>query len=126
MTKRVLSIGQCVPDHMAIVRLVEGNFDATIEQGHVREDSLAALRNGAFDLVLINRKLDRDYTDGVDILLEIKQDPALRHLPVMLITNYADQQELAVAAGAARGFGKKEYGLPETLEKLRQFLGNKT
>jgi hypothetical protein len=41
----------------------------------------------------------------------------------MIITNYADHQDAAVALGAERGFGKLQYGEPETLERLTPFLG---
>jgi hypothetical protein len=40
----------------------------------------------------------------------------------MLITNYADHQDAAVAAGAHRGFGKKELGLPVTHQRLAAIL----
>ncbi len=90
---------------------------------HGPEDTLAALQGGEFDLVLINRKLDRDYTDGIEILRQIKSDEALADVPVMLVTNYADHQDAAVELGAVRGFGKLEFGKPETLEKLQAVLG---
>jgi hypothetical protein len=41
----------------------------------------------------------------------------------MLVTNYKEHQDAAVAAGAVRGFGKLEYGEPRTLQTLRSFLG---
>jgi two-component system chemotaxis response regulator CheY len=81
------------------------------------------LRQGAYDLVLINRKLDADYSDGLEIVRAIKADPQLTSsVPVMLVTNYPEHQDAAVAAGAARGFGKLEYGNPQTVEKLRPYL----
>jgi CheY-like chemotaxis protein len=123
MAKRVLDVGNCVPDHAAICRLVEGNFGAKVVQAHAADDALDALIAERFDLVLVNRKLDRDYSDGVEVIRRIKADPRTSGVPVMLITNYADHQELAVAAGAARGFGKLEFDRPETLERLGQFLG---
>ncbi len=122
MTKRVLDVGNCVPDHASIRSLIENDFDAKVVQAHGPEDALAALRNGKVDLVLVNRKLDQDYTDGLDIIRQIKADADLAATPCMLITNYADQQELAVQAGAERGFGKLEFGTPETRERLKAIL----
>ena len=123
MTKRVLDVGNCVPDHAAIRSLIEKNFDAQVVQAHGPDDALATLRQGGIDLVLVNRKLDRDYTDGLDIIKQIKADAAFATTPCMLITNFADQQELAVQAGAEMGFGKLEFGQPETRERLRAILG---
>ena len=123
MTKRVLDVGQCGPDHAAIRSYVERNFGAEVRQTHWAGDTLAELRKGKYDLVLINHKLDSDYTDGIEILKAIKADPDMSATPVMLVTNYAEHQQQAVAAGAELGFGKLEYHKPETKEKLGRFLG---
>ena len=121
MSKRVLDVGQCGPDHAAIRQLVR-NFRAEVVQAHSARDTLAELRAGKFDLVLINRKLDADYSDGLEIIKAIKADPAIAETPVMLVTNYAEHQQTAVEAGAEQGFGKLEYHKPETREKLSRFL----
>jgi len=122
MSKRVLDVGNCVPDHAAIRGLLEGTFGAEVVQAHGPEDTLAALRQGPFDLVLVNRKLDQDYSDGIDIIKSIKTDAALAKTPVMLITNYEDHQAAAVATGAEPGFGKLSLRTEETLKRLGKFL----
>jgi two-component system chemotaxis response regulator CheY len=122
MTKRVLDVGNCVPDHASIVRLIEGNFDAKVVQAHGPEDALDVLRGRSIDLVLVNRKLDRDYSDGLDVITQIKQDPALSAVPCMLITNFAEHQQSAVQAGAEHGFGKLEFDRQETRDRLSRFL----
>jgi len=121
--KRVLDVGQCRPDHGAIRQLLEKQFGAEVVQAHDARETLDKLRGAAFDLVLINRKLDADYTDGLDILKQIKSDPVLAATPVMLVTNYPEYQAEAIAAGAEPGFGKSEYGKPETRERLKKILG---
>lgn len=121
--KRVLDVGNCPPDHAAICRLVEGGFGAEVVQAHGLDDALVALRGGPFDLVLVNRKLDRDDSDGIEIIKAVKADPALAATPMMLVTNYAEHQDAAVAAGAERGFGKREFDAPQTRDRLGSFLG---
>jgi CheY-like chemotaxis protein len=123
MSKRVLDVGQCAPDHAAIRRLVQGTFGAEVVQADRLDDALAALRRESFNLVLINRKLDVDYSDGIEILRAIKNDSALASTPVMLVTNYPEHQQAAIAAGAEPGFGKAELGTGSTREKLARFLG---
>jgi CheY-like chemotaxis protein len=124
MPKRVLDVGQCGPDHATIRRFFAANFkDVEIEQAAAYDDTLALLRRGHFDLVLVNRKLDEDYSDGIEVLRAIKADPKIAAVPVMVITNYAEHQDAAVAAGAVRGFGKLEYDLPATKEKIAATLG---
>ncbi len=122
MSKRVLDVGNCVPDHAAICRLIEANFDASVAQANDLAGAVAELQRQSADLVLVNRKLDLDYSDGMAIVRHLKSDPRWAKLPVMLITNYPEHQADAVAAGAEPGFGKQELRSTETLEKLKRFL----
>lgn len=122
MAKRVLDVGNCGVDHSAIRGMLEQSFQAEVVQADGPEDALALLKKNSFDLVLVNRKLDRDYSDGLDIIKALKADPQLASVPCMLITNYPDQQAIAVAAGAEYGFGKKELRGPATHERLARFL----
>lgn len=123
MSKRVLDVGNCGPDFGTLSRYLTTNFDCIVDQADGPEDALEKLRGGEYALVTINRKLDRDYSDGTEILKLIKADAVLKETPVMIVTNYADHQDAAVALGAERGFGKLEYKDPATKEKLAKFLG---
>jgi two-component system chemotaxis response regulator CheY len=86
------------------------------------DEALSAARAGACHLMLVNRKLDRDYSDGIEIIHAVRADRGLDHLPVMMVTNFEQHQQLAVEAGAEYGFGKRALGSPETLERLRKHL----
>jgi len=119
---RILDVGNCNPDHAAICRMLETTFGAEVVRAHEATDALKLLREQPFDLVLVNRKLDSDYSDGLPIIETIKADAALAKVPCMLITNYAEHQEAAVAAGAAYGFGKKEINAAQTRAKLAAIL----
>ena len=123
MAKRVLCVGQCQPDHGAIRALLTSQFEVELSQAHGRDDTLEALQGGGYDLVLVNRKLDRDYSDGIEIIRAIKADPDLADVPAMLVTNYSEHQDAAVAAGAERGFGKQQFDQPETTARLAAILG---
>ena len=124
--KRVLDIGNCAPDHSAVRRLIEGNFAGVqVVQAHGADDALAAIKlsdSRPFDLILVNRKLDRDYTDGLDVIKQLQADPVAKRVPVIMLTNHAEYQAAAVAAGAEPGFGKNQYEQPETLAILRRFI----
>lgn len=124
MSKKVLDVGNCGPDHSSIRRFFAANFPGVeIDQTHGPSDTLESLRNNQYDLVLINRKLDQDYSDGLDIIQQIKNDNDLADVPIMLITNYEEHQQLAVEAGALLGFGKLELQSTETVERVRSALG---
>jgi CheY-like chemotaxis protein len=121
-SKRVLSVGQCAPDHATISRYLSRNFNCEIAKADDAATALAQLKSDRFDLVLVNRKLDADYSDGIEVIRQIKADADLADTPVMLVTNYPEHQEAAIAAGAIRGFGKLEFEQPETRERLGAVL----
>jgi CheY-like chemotaxis protein len=123
MSKRVLDVGNCGVDRSAITQFLEGRFDCKVAYADAAEDALAALRAGQVDLVLVNRKLDIDYSDGLDVVRQIKADPKLADVPMMLVTNYPEHQEAAIKVGALRGFGKLEFNKPETIERLEPIIG---
>jgi CheY-like chemotaxis protein len=123
MTKTLLDCGNCGPDFNSIRQMVKSNFGASTIQTHGAEDTLAMLRERKIDLVTVNRKLDRDYTDGMEVIKAIKADPEVGSVPVMLVTNYDEHQETAMQAGCVRGFGKLSIGDKATRELLQPFLG---
>lgn len=125
MTKRILNVGQCCRDHDTIERYLQQHFPCEVESANTAHDTIELLQQGRFDLVLVNRKLDIDYTDGIEVIRRLKANAATAGVPVMLITNYAEHQELAVAAGALHGFGKLEFDKPATRERIAAALENR-
>ena len=123
MSKKILDVGNCAPDHAGIAKFFTTHFDCQVAQADKADDAVAMLKADAFDLVVVNRKLDCDYTDGAEVIKQIKADPEIAGVPVMLITNFREHQEAAEAIGAIRGFGKLEYDKPETLSRVKAVLG---
>ncbi len=122
MTKRILDVGNCRPDFASIKSFLTSHFDCEVTQTHGLADTLNELHKGDFALVTVNRKLDRDYSDGIEIIKAIKADAQLSEVPVMLVTNFPEHQEAAKAVGAEHGFGKLELN-HETAERLAPILG---
>ena len=91
--KRVLSVGQCGADHGGITRTLRQAFGAEVVAAHSAAEALGQLQHGDYALVLVNRVLDWDGSSGVDLVRAVKQDEALRRVPVMLVSNYADAQD---------------------------------
>ncbi len=106
--KTVLSVGQCGPDHASISAFLNRDFDVQILTADLPDDTYETLRSNDVDLVLINRKLDADYSEGMDILRTLKSDPELSDVPVMIVSNFEESQQAAVAIGAEYGIGKSE------------------
>jgi len=124
VSKKVLDVGQCNPDHSSLSHFLTSNFDVQVDRSHEMDDTLQKMLANQYDLVMINRKIDRDYSDGMEILRTIKADETMKDVPVVLISNYEDAQETAVKAGAAPGFGKAQLSDPATLEKVTAILGS--
>lgn len=122
MAKTLVDCGNCGPDYNAIRQMANANFNAAVIQTHGAEDTLEVLRSRHVDLVTVNRKLDRDYTDGMEVIRQIKAESDLRSIPVMLVTNYEEQQQLAMELGAIHGFGKLALRDPATRELLAPYL----
>jgi len=123
MPKILLDCGNCGPDFSAIRSMAESNFGATVLQSHSADDTLQILRSQKVDLVTVNRKLDADYSDGLEVVKAIKTDAEVGAVPVMLVTNYEEHQLAAIEAGCVRGFGKLAVGQPATLQALKPYLG---
>ena len=87
MTKTVLDVGNCNPDHSALSRMLLSNYDVRILRTHELKDSLEILQKEPVHLIMINRKLDMDYSDGLEILKVLKRDEKWKSIPAMIITN---------------------------------------
>lgn len=124
MSKTVIDCGNCGPDYNAIRNLIQSQFDAVVLQSDALEDTLELLAQRSVDLITVNRKLDRDYSDGLEVIRGIKADPRFAEVPVMLITNYEEHQQTAIEAGAVRGFGKLAINDPATVKLLEPYLGS--
>jgi two-component system chemotaxis response regulator CheY len=122
MSRRVLSVGQCALDHGNISRTLQQTFAAQVVPASSAEEGLSLLRQGGFDLVLVNRVFDADGDSGLDLIRAIKGDEQLRPVPVMLVSNFADAQQQAIANGAEPGFGKGALTAPETAARLKPYL----
>ncbi len=120
--KRVLSVGQCGPDHQAIRSLIESTFSADVEAVEDIATALERLGQERIDLVLVNRVLDANADDGIALVHQMQGSDSLRAIPVMLVSNFETAQTEATAAGAAPGFGKVDLHEPATRELLAKYL----
>ena len=122
MSKKVALVGHCGPDS-SFLRMAVSSADRSIKV-LAADDSreLNRVLADGVDLLLLNREMPY----GFDADLGVEMIPILRkHYPnvkIMLISNYAEAQAAAVAAGALPGFGKREIGSPRVAALLRNAL----
>jgi CheY-like chemotaxis protein len=120
--KRVLSVGQCQPDHGRLCHILQQLFGAEVVAADDAAEAKRRLAEEIFDLVLVNRVFDSDGASGIQFIREMKQEPG--STPVMLVSNHEEIQREAVSAGAVPGFGKAALGDSAMVERLRGILGN--
>ena len=122
MTKTVVDVGNCGMDHESLRAMLEANFQVSLIQAHSVDEALDFLRAHDVDLLLVNRIFDRDQSDGLEMIKRVQADPELATTVCMLISNFDEYQQQAVAAGAELGFGKQRLQETKTKESLARFL----
>ena len=122
MPKRIALIGHCGPDS-SYLRMAVGRAARDLKVVAADDSAeLNALLNEGVDLLLFNRVLDYGFeeTEGVALIRKIRaKHPNVKS---MLVSNYAEAQAQAIAAGAVPGFGKREIGSPKVAELIRQAI----
>lgn len=119
---RVLDVGNCHPDHSAIARMLVQHFDVEVDRVMHVDEAWRQLRERSYDLVLVNRIIFEDGSEGMPLIERMQQGESTQKVPVMLVSNYADAQARATAAGAIMGFGKSDIGDVDVIRRLSKLL----
>lgn len=88
------------------------------------EEALAFLRKAGAkpDLAVLDIMMPRK--SGFDVLSEMKKDPALKDIPVVFLTNLAEQQDAkkGLELGAIAYLVKSEYSPQQIVEKIDEIM----
>jgi two-component system alkaline phosphatase synthesis response regulator PhoP len=104
-------------------RLEVAGFDViTAADG---EEALLKARTGKAELVILDVMLPR--LNGYEVCARLKQDPALRHLPVIMFTAKGDvpQEHLVGLLFGADAYLSKSVGFKELAAQVEALLGKK-
>jgi len=87
------------------------------------EEALVKVRTESPDLVLLDVSLPTDMS-GFDVCRSIKEDPATRHIPVVMLTARSLQTDrtLGLRLGAA-GYITKPFSTRAVIERIGEILG---
>ena len=96
-------------------------YDVRVASG--RDEIVAALRGPSLpDVILLDVNLPG--TDGFSILARMRQHPALRALPVIMLTAQASRGDvLRALSGGANGYITKPFEHEALMKSLRAVLG---
>jgi CheY-like chemotaxis protein len=77
---------------------------------------------GGVDLIISDLEMPR--TNGYELLMHLRQNPALKNIPVMVVTSRAGEKhrERAIAEGA-RGFLVKPVQEDQLIASVAQLIG---
>ncbi|MCP4269415.1 MAG: response regulator transcription factor [Candidatus Brocadiaceae bacterium] len=120
--KNVLIVGHCDLDHPQITSLIKKNFTANVTRLKQLKETIGYLEKYDYDLVIINRMGAFDQESGLELIKNITQKGHF-HVPLMMVTNYKDQMDIAIKIGAVPGYGKDKLYDIETIELLSKYLG---
>lgn len=118
-----------VVDDFSTMRRIVRNLLKDLGFAHAdeAEDGRAAfakLKTASFDFVITDWNMP--HMTGIELLQAIRRDPALKHLPVVMITAEAKKENIVMAAQAgANGYVIKPFTgamLEEKLAKVFQHL----
>lgn len=83
------------------------------------EEGLAKIKTFGPDLILLDIILPKK--DGFEVLSEIKKDEAIKNIPVLILTNLEemDNVQKALDLGATNYMVKSDFSLKDVVEKIR-------
>lgn len=94
-----------------------------VQSAYDGETGLEMVKTEKPDLILLDLILPKLH--GFDVLKRIKEDPEIRDIPLIVLTNLEDMGDVekALELGATTYLVKANYSLDEVLEKVRKALG---
>jgi len=119
--KKILIIEDDRSLQSALVEIIQQEGFET-ESAFDGEEGLAKIRSFGPDLILLDIILPKK--DGFDLLSEIKKDEALKNIPVLVLTNLEEVNNIqkALDLGANSYLVKSDFSLKDIVEKVRAIL----
>jgi two-component system cell cycle response regulator DivK len=120
MSKRILVV-EDQDDNMQILRDLLDSVGYEIIEARDGAEGVKVAKVERPDLILMGIQLP--VLDGYEATRQIKADPALRAIPIVVVTSYALSGDEAKARDAGcDGYVPKPYSPRQLLTKIRQYL----
>lgn len=114
-----------VEDEEPLVQALKDNLEAegfAVEVAMNGDEALERVRKGKLGLILLDLLLP--HRDGLSVLEEVRKDPELRSIPVIVLSNLGgdDVIKRALEMGADDYFVKSQHSIDEVIAKIREYL----
>ena len=120
MSKRILVV-EDHEDNRQILRDLLGNAGYDMVEAETGEDGLAAAASKRPDLILMDIQLPG--IDGYETTRRLKADPALREVPIIVVTSYAlSGDDIKAREAGCDAYVTKPYSPRQLLAKIREYL----
>ena len=120
MSRRILVV-EDQEDNRQILRDLLGSADYAMIEAGDGAAAVAVAKRERPDLILMDIQLP--VMDGYEATRRIKADPALRAVPIIVITSYAlSGDETKARAAGCDGYIPKPYSPRVLLAKIREYL----
>lgn len=100
-------------------KLVEVGFD--VIRAGTGQEALNRVKEKETDLVLLDIMLPGGI-NGFDVLEQLKKNPALKAIPVVVLTNLDTEQKTAMDIGAVDYIVKANISIDEVVSKIKNLL----
>lgn len=113
-----------VEDEEILLNVLKDRFEAegwkvmTAVNG---EEAIEAIKKSPFDLVLLDLIMPKK--DGFEVLKEVRSNPELKLLPIIVLSNLGGDEDIkkALSSGANDYFVKTQHPMSEVVEKAKQY-----
>ena len=119
--KKVLVVDDMPSMRRVVISLLRESGYTTVVEAENGDQGLHRLRHEPFDCVVTDWNMP--VKSGIDMLREIRSDPLLQHLPVLLVTAEASRENVIAAAKAgASGYIVKPFAAGTLADKMEQIM----
>ncbi len=113
-----------IDDESTLVELLQVNFEFegfSVSKAADGIEGQEKIRRELPDLILLDVRMPE--LDGFELCRRLKEDPATRDIPVVMVSAYAQQAQVerGLAAGAA-AYIKKPFDVMELVETVKKIL----
>jgi DNA-binding response OmpR family regulator len=114
-----------IEDEEVLAKVLQEKFEKENFETEIVGDggkAFEAAKNFRPDVVILDIILPNK--DGLQILQELKSDPELKNIPVIMSSNLGEDEKIkmALSMGAADYMVKTQHPINEVVEKVRNYL----